>query len=97
MLLSTERANFYTGTGIFVQKLSILQMPDNTFYISGAAPNTNTLDESILYYRVPGNGYSMQLMYELSKFELYEDQLIRTEKPNNSLGWEECYEPYTKF
>lgn len=97
VLLSTERANFYTGTGIFVQKLSILQMPDNTFYISGAAPNTNTLDESILYYRVPGNGYSMQLMYELSKFELYEDQLIRTEKPNNSLGWEECYEPYTKF
>lgn len=97
VLIGTEQANFYTGTGIFIQKLNVLQGDDNVFYISGENSNTGTLNDSILYYRVPGNGYSTQLIYKLSQFNLHKGQLIQTSKPGTSLDWEECYEPYTKF
>lgn len=96
VLINTEQANFYTGTGIFIQKLSILQGLDTVFYISPDNHNNSIPDESILYYRVPGNGDSMQLMHGLSRFDLYDGQLIRTVKPT-IFDWEECYEPYTKF
>lgn len=96
VLINTEQANFYTGTGIFIQKLSILQGLDTVFYISPDNHNSNMPDESILYYRVPGNGYSMQLMHGLSRFDLSDGQLVRTVKPT-VFDWEECYEPYTKF
>lgn len=95
--LGVEQATFYTNTGFCVQDLNGVGSGSAFMFEPNEYNSHGYNGDSIIYYRIPGNGDSEMLSFTTEKYERVGNDLILTAKEMGILGWQSQNERYTRF